>query len=83
MTWQLQDAKNRLSKLIETTLADGPQVITRRGKDTAVLLSYTDYQKLTQKKTSVKEALMAADISNLDLQRDTSVAGRATPINFT
>lgn len=83
MTWQLQDAKNRLSELVETTLTDGPQVITRRGRDTAVLISYADYQKLVQKKLSVKEALLALDISGLDTRRNQSPAGRATPINFT
>lgn len=82
MTWQLQDAKNRFSEVVETSLSKGPQVISRRGKNTAVLLSYGEYQKLTQKRKSVKQALMAMDISQLDLTRDPSDTGRAAPIEF-
>jgi antitoxin Phd len=82
MTWQLQDAKNRLSEVVDTSLSKGPQIISRRGKNTAVLLSYGDYQKLTTKTKSVKSALMGMDISSLDLTRDRSQSGRATPIKF-
>lgn len=44
--WQLQDAKNRLSRLVEEAKSSGPQTITVRGKPTAVVLSVHDYQKL-------------------------------------
>lgn len=81
MTWQLQDAKNKFSEVVETTLRQGPQIISRRGKNTAVLMSYEDYAKLT-KPLSVKEALMAADLSMLDLTRDKSTTGRATPFEL-
>ena len=47
--WQLQDAKNRLSRLVEEAKNDGPQTITVRGKPTAVVLSAQDYQKLTHR----------------------------------
>lgn len=50
MTWQLQDAKNRLSEVVDTSLSKGPQIISRRGKNTAVVLSYVDYKKLAKKK---------------------------------
>jgi antitoxin Phd len=81
MTWQLQDAKNKFSEVVETSQSKGPQIISRRGKNTAVLMSYDEYQKLTAKK-SVKKALMAMDISQLDLTRDRSTTGRATPFEF-
>lgn len=79
MTWQLQDAKNKLSEVVDTSITNGPQIISRRGHNTAVLMSYVEYQKLTSKKKTVKEALMAADLSQLDLTRDKSPTGRATP----
>ena len=82
MTWQLQDAKNKLSEVVDTSILKGPQFISRRGKNTAVLLSYEGYQKLISKRKSVKEALMAVDISQLDLTRDKSIAGRATPFEL-
>jgi prevent-host-death family protein len=84
MTWQLQDAKNRFSEVVETSRKKGPQIITRRGQVAAVLLSYEEYRRLLgkKKKKSVKEALMAADLSKLDLTRDKSPTGRATPFEF-
>jgi prevent-host-death family protein len=43
--WQLQDAKARFSKLIDDTLEKGPQVVTRRGIDTAVVVSMDEWRK--------------------------------------
>jgi antitoxin Phd len=72
--WQLQEAKNRFSEVVEEAIRSGPQVITKRGVETAVVLSYADYRKmlLHQKKLSVffrESPLVGAD---LDLTRDTS-----------
>jgi antitoxin Phd len=74
--WQLQEAKNKLSEVVEEALRQGPQVITKRGKQTAVVLSYTDYRKmvLNQKKLSdfFRESPLAG--IDLDLSRDQSPA---------
>ena len=40
--WQLQDAKARFSELIDDTLDKGPQIVTRRGIDTAVVISFEE-----------------------------------------
>ncbi len=48
--WQLQDAKARFSKLVDDTIAKGPQVVTRRGIDTAVVVSVEEWEKLKGKK---------------------------------
>ena len=40
--WQLQEAKARLSELIDDSLTKGPQTVTRRGIDTAVIVSIED-----------------------------------------
>jgi prevent-host-death family protein len=58
-TWQLQEAKNRLSELVDAT-KDAPQVITRRGKETAVVLSIEDYTKLVERKGRLVDLLRAA-----------------------
>jgi len=54
-TWQLQEAKNKLSEVVEAAQTDGPQIITRRGAETAIVLSYADYRKLllTQKNCQI------------------------------
>ncbi len=46
--WQLQDAKNRFSALVNAALAGEPQRVTRRGKPAVVVLSVEDYQRLCQ-----------------------------------
>ena len=57
--WQLQDAKSRFSELIDETVKKGPQVVTRRGIDTAVIVSIEEWRKLTQdKKLSWKDILL-------------------------
>ena len=45
--WQLQDAKNKFSEVVQKALEHGPQIITRRGIKTVVIMSVEDYQQLT------------------------------------
>ena len=49
-TWQLQDAKNRFSALVEAALSGEPQEVTRRGKPVVVVFSYDEYQRLQTKR---------------------------------
>jgi len=44
--WQLQEAKNRFSELVRGALRYGPQIVTKRGVETVVVMSVKDYQKL-------------------------------------
>ena len=50
--WQLQDAKNRLSEVVRKATEDGPQIITLRGDDAAVVVAAKDYARLTRRKSS-------------------------------
>ncbi len=60
--WSVQDAKARFSELIETCLKDGPQIVTKRGADTAVLVPFKDWQKLKQAaRPTLKELLLSPD----------------------
>jgi len=67
MRWQLQDAKNRFSQLIKEAQASGPQVITLRGEETAVVLSTADYRRLTQQKGSLVSFLQKSSWSDTEL----------------
>ena len=59
--WQLQEAKSRFSELIDHTLDKGPQVVTRRGIDTAVIVSIEEWRKLTEEKRQTwKDVLLGA-----------------------
>ena len=46
-TWQLQEAKNRLSELVRAAQDRGPQTITVRGKDAVVVMSAEGYHRMT------------------------------------
>lgn len=45
-TWPVQDAKARFSELLETSLAEGPQVVTKHGKAAAVLVAIRQWEAL-------------------------------------
>jgi prevent-host-death family protein len=48
-TWQVQEAKTHLSKLIERARNEGPQTITRHGKASAVVVSFEEYEALKKR----------------------------------
>jgi prevent-host-death family protein len=45
-TWQLQEAKSRFSEVVDLTLTEGPQLVTRRGEEAVVILAAKDYHRL-------------------------------------
>jgi prevent-host-death family protein len=45
--WPLQDAKAKFSQVVDLALTEGPQYVTRRGKDAVVILTASEYEKLT------------------------------------
>ncbi len=45
-TWQLQEAKSRFSEVVDLTLTEGPQMVTRRGAEAVVILAAEDYRRL-------------------------------------
>jgi prevent-host-death family protein len=67
-TWQVQEAKARFSELLDTSLRDGPQVVTRRGVETAVIVPYTEWQRINRPRhRDVKEWLLAPEARTDDL----------------
>lgn len=45
-TWQVQDAKARFSELLDRCLSEGPQIVTKRGVEAAVLVPIADWHEL-------------------------------------
>jgi antitoxin Phd len=66
-TWALQDAKNRFSELVDQALRDGPQVVTRRGKEAVVVLSIEDFHKLTARHESLVRFLQNSPLVGIEL----------------
>jgi len=58
MEWQLQDAKNQFSKLVQKACHEGPQVVTVRGERTAVVLSAGDYDALLAGRPTLVDDLL-------------------------
>lgn len=59
-SWPVQDAKARFSELLEATIRKGPQVVTRRGIETAVLVPIEEWRRLQNSARPGLKALLLA-----------------------
>jgi prevent-host-death family protein len=73
-TWQLQEAKNKLSRVVDNAVNSGPQIITRRGVEVAIVISYAEYQKMVASRGSLIDFFRESPLVGieLDLERDKS-----------
>jgi prevent-host-death family protein len=67
--WQLQEAKNKLSEVVDRANAEGPQMISRRGKPVAVVLSAQEFRK-NAPRDSLIEFFARSPLRGLDLDLD-------------
>ncbi len=69
--WQLQEAKNKFSSLVELAANECPQIVTKHGKDTVVVISIEDYKKLSGHKTGLVKFFKNSPLAKeeLDLER--------------
>ena len=72
--WQLQEAKNKLSEVVNEAIKHGPQIITKRGVETVIVLSYAQYRKVMLNQKKLSEFFRESPLANvdLDLRRDKS-----------
>ena len=79
--WQLQEAKNKLSEVVEEAIKSGPQLITRRGVESAILISCDEYKRLAVSKDKLSVFFRESPFTeiSLDLRRDKSPA-RSEPV---
>ncbi|MCS0459664.1 MULTISPECIES: type II toxin-antitoxin system Phd/YefM family antitoxin [Rhizobium] len=59
MEWQLQDAKNQFSKVVQKARDEGPQVVTVRGQRAAVVLSAREYDALRAGRPTLVDDLLS------------------------
>lgn len=58
--WTEQDAKARFSEFLDACLTEGPQIVTRRGELTAILVSFNDWRRLQQSaRPDLKDLLLS------------------------
>ena len=59
MVWPVFDAKARFSELLDATLKEGPQIVSRRGVETAVLVPMEEWNRMkANARPSIKEILL-------------------------
>jgi antitoxin Phd len=68
-SWSVQDAKARFSEFLETCLTKGPQVVTKRGAETAVLVPLDEWKRLqASARPSLKDFLLSDEYPRFDLE---------------
>ena len=59
-TWPVQDAKARFSEFLEACIVDGPQLVTKRGAEAAVLVPVDEWRRLqAAARPSLKQLLLS------------------------
>jgi prevent-host-death family protein len=67
--WQLQEAKNKFSEVVDRAQSTGPQEITRHGRKTAVVLSFKDYRRLKGREGSLVDFFRKSPLRGLSFER--------------
>lgn len=66
-TWPVQDAKARFSEFLEACLVEGPQLVTKRGAEAAVLVPVQEWRRLQQAARPSLKQLLMSDQARADL----------------
>lgn len=78
--WPVQDAKARFSEFLEACLADGPQMVTKRGAEAAVLVPVDEWRRLQAAARPTLKALLLSDDARFDLPLPARGAARRRPV---
>jgi antitoxin Phd len=65
--WQLQDAKNHFSEVVDNAMHRGPQVVTKRGKEAVVIISIEEYHKMQQPNNTLVDFFQSSPLKGVDL----------------
>jgi antitoxin Phd len=82
-SWQVQDAKARFSEFLDATIKKGPQVVTRRGVEAAVLVPIEEWNRLqTAARPGIKALLLAPEARFENLAAGTRSLRRRSVLKF-
>lgn len=70
--WQLQEAKAKFSEVVNEAVQHGPQIITKHGVETALLISLNDYKRINKKESKISQFFRNSPLSNLKLDLERS-----------
>jgi len=79
--WQLQEAKAMLSEVIKASAAK-PQIISVRGKETAVILSIGEYQRLVRPRQTFSEFIQSSPLRDQNLELPPRLPEKMRDINL-
>ncbi len=74
--WQLQEAKNKFSSLVEKAQHEGPQIVTKHGKESVVVLLVKEYQKISKPESNLLNFIQNSPLAgtSLDIECDKSLS---------
>lgn len=67
-TWPVQDAKARFSEFLDACVANGPQVVTRRGAEMAILVPIAQWKRLSSAAKPTLKELLLSDVDRVDFE---------------
>ncbi|MFI7129855.1 type II toxin-antitoxin system Phd/YefM family antitoxin [Nonomuraea sp. NPDC050153] len=73
--WQLQEAKQHFSEVVRKAHDEGPQIVTKHGRDVVVIIDMEEYRQLKGKQPDFKEFLLSEPDwpDALEFERDKSL----------
>ncbi len=77
--WPVQTAKARFSELLDACVSEGPQVVTRRGEETAVLVPIEHWKRLCHAARPSLKALLLAEVGRAELMLPARGRARRRP----
>jgi prevent-host-death family protein len=80
--WPVQDAKARFSEFLDASLKHGPQIVTRRGIETAVLLPIEEWRRLQKSAPRTLKELLLTDEARFDFDLPRIPIKRRPPIDL-
>lgn len=66
--WQLQDAKNKFSNLVEQAQHKCPQIVTKHGKEVVVVISIDEYKKMVKPKSNIVKFFQKSPLAKYDIE---------------
>ena len=80
--WPVQDAKARFSELLDASVKEGPQMVTRRGVETAVLVPIEEWRRMHKTAPRSLKELLLTDEARFDFELPRLQIRRRDPIDF-
>lgn len=77
--WPVQDAKSRFSELLDACVNEGPQLVTRRGAETAVLIHISEWRRLNNAARPSLKSLLLSDAGRADFKLPPRGAAKCRP----